>query len=800
MRDSALEGASSSNPFLCGTKSLVLHASFAGTMIPGEDTKKSLLTEHYNCETNTDESTGKSFGRPVTSPLRRPIRHQSLQILIMLSYALTLCVKVRSFTMHWGIRTVANSRASRRGRPVTAPLSSRNPRQGYSLDDLRYDDERGFPPSMDSSMDDEGFGAYDYRPDANELESLEDSFDPALAGDEFAAPAKFVEEPIAHIKLRPVQTDGTSSGGVLKRSVTKLSNAPPSVLKKPNATVPVASVEPPQASVASPPASSSPNPEQMMFKIQNETKDTPKDQLDASSFEAIEEEYVDDTGFGSRWEAAPLPAKPKATVSPAPLAVRPKSKRDEGGVIPATHVHAAQATEQFVVRASSGNGASSELDMLQARLANLEQDIYAQNKCKEFNINSPKQVSEILFGYIGESTNKDVLDSMAGGGNRMAKLILDHRSVKQGIKRLKRKVLTKESGTLVKSVSTVVRPVTDSKPQEKTSDPLILVDASAYIFRAYYSMPPIHRSDGMPTGAVMGFCSMIMRLILNRIVEGERPRLVLVFDAKGKTFRHSLYPEYKGNRPDAPVDLVPQFALVREAAKAYGIPQIEAATFEADDVIATLATMAIEEGIDTNILSGDKDLWQLITDREEIPSVHMIDPMTMGRITYDEVVEKWGCGPRLLGDILALAGDSADNVPGVPGIGPKIAALLIEEFGSLEKLLANVDTVKQRARREKLKANEQQARLSRVLVDLRRDVPMDRMTFPQGIAKVSDLQMAEFDSNRILAFYDAMGFRDLKRRFENRLNQSTTKRGNAKSSRPPKTTIPTPDDYADVPF
>jgi DNA polymerase I len=169
----------------------------------------------------------------------------------------------------------------------------------------------------------------------------------------------------------------------------------------------------------------------------------------------------------------------------------------------------------------------------------------------------------------------------------------------------------------------------------------------------------------MPTGAVMGFCKMLNAMVLDSMIAGLQPRVVLCFDAKGRTFRHDMYAEYKGNRPSAPVDLVPQFDFVRQAAKAYGVAQIEAHWYEADDVIATLATRAIQEGVDVNILSGDKDLMQLVTDFGVSPSIQMIDPMKKDRTTHAEVVEKWEVGPRQLGDVLALAGDTADNVPGV---------------------------------------------------------------------------------------------------------------------------------------
>jgi DNA polymerase-1 len=278
------------------------------------------------------------------------------------------------------------------------------------------------------------------------------------------------------------------------------------------------------------------------------------------------------------------------------------------------------------VQASSGNAITSQAELLTMQLKKLEQEIYAQNNHEKFNIHSPKQVSFVLFGKEGQSTNKETLEAMGGSGRVMADLILQHRSLARRISRLGKRQTDKSNGTLVvQNISASARPFTPTRKRNESNDashndeevvegdPLLLVDASAYIWRAYYSMPPLHRKDGMPVGAVLGFCNMLNRLVLSRMLEGERPRLVLVFDSKGKTFRHDLYDEYKANRKECPMDLIPQFDLIREAAEAYGIQQIEASNFEADDVIATLATMALKEGVDANILSGDKDLMQLIT-------------------------------------------------------------------------------------------------------------------------------------------------------------------------------------------
>lgn len=450
---------------------------------------------------------------------------------------------------------------------------------------------------------------------------------------------------------------------------------------------------------------------------------------------------------------------------------------------------------------------------LEEELSTLESSIHAQSNNKELNINSPKQVANALFGPLGGSTSKGVLEGMAAGGNRLADLILKYRAVKYQIGKISQREGSIAKGTVVYSASTIARaspkrPSGDKKVssedpvhRDEISDPLLLLDASAYIFRAYYSMPAIHRSDGMPTGAVMGFCKMLNSMLLDRMIRGEQPRLVLCFDAKGKNFRHELYQAYKANRPAAPMDLVPQFDLVRQAAQAYGICQIEAFSFEADDVIATLATMAVDEGVDANILSGDKDLMQLVTDLDTTPSIQMIDPVKKDRTTFKQVVEKWEVPPNKLGDVLALAGDTADNIPGVKGIGPKGAAKLINEFDSLENLLNNIDDVQQKGLRDKLIAHESDARLSRVLVELNRTVPLNMISgLPDGDSqKIGDLRMEPFDPDRILAFYDQMGFRELKRTFEFRLKGVKAKRRVSSYGRA-KTTIPQPGDYSDVPF
>jgi 5'-3' exonuclease len=525
--------------------------------------------------------------------------------------------------------------------------------------------------------------------------------------------------------------------------------------------------------------------------------------------------------------------------------VRVTSTRSTESLIPSTHFHPGQtltslpdydpALDEFLSKAAYGVGTTTTLDVLREELQTLEQSIYQHNNQCQFNINSSKQVAAVLFGADQGScsTNKDVLEGMAGGGNRLAELILQYRSTKYKLTKFTSQQKSRSKGTAVRSALTVARPaggeivpqlnelnapinvsdgysntVTDKSEQatekmrDMLADPLLLLDASAYIYRAYYSMPPIHRPDGMPIGAVMGFCKMLNALLLNRMLDGQQPRLVLCFDAKGKTFRHDLYSDYKGNRAPPPMDLVPQFDLVRQAAKAYGICQIEAMQFEADDVIATLACKAIAEGVDTNILSGDKDLMQLVTDLNVSPSIQMIDPMKKERTTYTQVLEKWEVPPDKLGDVLALAGDAVDNVPGVRGIGPKTAAKLINEFGSLDNLLNNIGEVKQRGVREKLYEDEAKARLSRTLVELNRNVPMvELLGLPDGIhQRMSALRMETIDPDRIIAFYDQMGFKELKRTFQNSLNGLKLKKKASAYSKRSKATIPTPDDYKDVPF
>ncbi|PHS29081.1 MAG: DNA polymerase I [Robiginitomaculum sp.] len=249
---------------------------------------------------------------------------------------------------------------------------------------------------------------------------------------------------------------------------------------------------------------------------------------------------------------------------------------------------------------------------------------------------------------------------------------------------------------------------------------LVLVDGSGYIFRAYHALPPLTRkSDGMPVGAVSGYCNMLWKLIADMRDEEKATHLAVIFDAKGPTFRNDIYGQYKAHRPPAPEDLVPQFSLVREATRAFGLPSVELAGFEADDLIATYARHAEGVGANTTIISSDKDLMQLVSDR-----ISLYDTMKSRRLGPAEVMEKFGVGPDKVIEVQALAGDSADNVPGVPGIGVKTAALLINEYGSLDTLLERAGEIKQNKRRENLIEFADLARVSRELVTLRTDVPM----------------------------------------------------------------------------
>ena len=244
---------------------------------------------------------------------------------------------------------------------------------------------------------------------------------------------------------------------------------------------------------------------------------------------------------------------------------------------------------------------------------------------------------------------------------------------------------------------------------------LHLVDGSGYIFRAYYALPPLTSPKGIPVGAVYGFCNMLHRLIEK--VDGNR--LLVVFDASRKTFRQDIYPEYKSHRPQPPEDLIPQFSLIREACVAFGVPSVEMVGFEADDLIAAYAKASIEWGDNAQIISADKDLMQLLR-----PGVTMWDPIKNKPIDEQVVFEKFGVTPDKVIDVQALCGDSSDNIPGVPGFGPKTSAELIQIFGNLENLLMRIPEIKQPRRRDLLTQHAELARISKQLVTLDDNAPL----------------------------------------------------------------------------
>ena len=289
---------------------------------------------------------------------------------------------------------------------------------------------------------------------------------------------------------------------------------------------------------------------------------------------------------------------------------------------------------------------------------------------------------------------------------------------------------------------------------------LHLIDGSGFIFRAYHALPPLTRkSDGLPVGAVSGFCNMLFKIIEDQKGSNAPTHLVVVFDAKGKTFRSDIYPEYKMNRPPAPEDLIPQFPLTRDATRAFGLACIEQEGFEADDIMATLAVQAREAGGHVTIVSSDKDLMQLVGN-----GVEMYDAMKNKRIGPEQVEEKFGVAPNRVIDVQSLAGDSVDNVPGAPGIGVKTAALLINEYGDLDSLLERASEIKQPKRRETLIDNADQIRTSRDLVTLKTDMEMD--------CDFDDFQVQAPNPEVVLKFLAEMEFRTMSARIANKLGVS----------------------------
>ena len=291
----------------------------------------------------------------------------------------------------------------------------------------------------------------------------------------------------------------------------------------------------------------------------------------------------------------------------------------------------------------------------------------------------------------------------------------------------------------------------DPAPIDKGSR-VYLVDGSGYIFRAFHALPPLTRpSDGLPVGAVHGFCAMLWKLLTETKASEQPSHIAVIFDAGARTFRNDIYGEYKANRPPPPEELVPQFPLIREAVKAFNVACVELDGYEADDLIATYACEIADAGGDVTIVSSDKDLMQLVR-----PGIDMLDTMKNKRMGPEEVAEKFGVAPEKVVDVQALAGDSVDNVPGVPGIGVKTAAGLIEEYGDLDSLLERAGEIKQPKRREKLIEFADQARISRELVRLKQDVPVEVTTERFGVQ--------EPISDNLLGFLQEMEFNTLTRK------------------------------------
>ena len=286
----------------------------------------------------------------------------------------------------------------------------------------------------------------------------------------------------------------------------------------------------------------------------------------------------------------------------------------------------------------------------------------------------------------------------------------------------------------------------------KNTDHFYLIDGSGYIFRAYYALPPLSRkSDGMPTGAVSGFCSMLFKLLEDSKSNDNKHKpthFAVIFDSARKNFRNEIYSDYKANRSDAPDDLIPQFEFIRKSVKAFNLPSIELINYEADDLIATYVEQILKEGAKATIVSSDKDLMQLYK-----KNIRIYDPMKNKFVSNEDVNNKFGVNPDKVIDVQALAGDSSDNVPGVPGIGIKTAAELINQYGNLENLLKNADKIKQNKRRETLIQNKDKAIVSKKLVTLKKDVPVKN--------KISEFQLKEIDKNKLYSFLREMEFNRL---------------------------------------
>lgn len=311
---------------------------------------------------------------------------------------------------------------------------------------------------------------------------------------------------------------------------------------------------------------------------------------------------------------------------------------------------------------------------------------------------------------------------------------------------------------------------------------LYLIDGSGYLFRAYHALPPMNRPDGTPINAVFGFCRMLVADLLDN---PEIDHIAMILDAGSVTFRNQIYDKYKANRPDPPEDLIPQFPLIREAARAFNVTVCELEGYEADDLIATYARMAVEAGGTCTIVSSDKDLMQLVR-----PGVELMDPIKKIKLGPEAVFEKFGVTPDKVVDVQALAGDSTDNVPGAPGIGIKTAAQLINEYGSLEALLERTQEIKQPKRRESLQNNAELIRISKQLVTLRDDVPTP--------AEPEAFDKRKPDPNVLLPWLEQQGFRTLLQRFTSELGEASAPVAPASASTPVKKAEATPTPAASV--
>jgi len=284
------------------------------------------------------------------------------------------------------------------------------------------------------------------------------------------------------------------------------------------------------------------------------------------------------------------------------------------------------------------------------------------------------------------------------------------------------------------------------------TDHFYLIDGSGYIFRAYYALPPLTRkSDGLPTGAVSGFCSMLFKLLEDSKSDKNKQRpthFAVIFDSARKTFRNEIYSDYKANRSEAPDDLAPQFEYIRKSVLAFNLPSVELNNYEADDLIATYVDQILKKGAKVTIVSSDKDLMQLFR-----KDVRIFDPMKNKFISEEDIEKKFGVDSSKVIDVQSLAGDSSDNVPGVPGIGVKTAAELIKKYGNLEKLLSSANEIKQNKRRETLLNNKEKALISKKLVTLKHDSPVDR--------DLNEFKLKDIDKDKLYKFLREMEFNRL---------------------------------------